>query len=484
MSEDSTVFDESVSELVDAIRAGEIPLGNLLDAYLDRIKENDRLINAYVTVTEDLARELADTAQRMIESGEELGPLHGIPIALDDNGYLRNGVPQTFGSPVFADMDFVAPRTEVVTARLETAGAIILGKTNLAEFGHKAMTDNNFAGATANPFDTSKNAGGHSGGAAAAVAAGMAPAAAGSDGGGSIRVPAASCGIYGLKPSPGLIPFDSRTDAFGTRTHYNVMGPLTRTVDDAALLMEVMAGYHPGYARSVPVEIDYRGATDRSITGLQVAYSPDLDGFDIDDEVGELVKNGLDGFESAGATVEAVSIDTEYDVEELADAAELGWAAEVAAGVAKIKETSDIDVLAHSGTAESLWMWLDIADGVSYTDVALTGLRRTRWFHAVQAIFEKYDLLVTPTLGRVGIDLHQEAEEHLEWLRTSVLTWPFNLTGHPAATVPVGLTASGLPVGMQIVGRRYEDDTVLAASAGIERERPWNDIYSSLALAS
>jgi len=475
---DGTNSIESVSVLVDRVRAGKIQPRNLIEIYLDRIEEYDSEINAYVTVTDGLAIETADTAQRAVENGDDLGPLHGIPIALDDGGYLKKGVPQTFGSPVFADIEFVASRTEVVTKRIEAAGAVILGKTNLPEFGHKAITDNNFAGATANPFDTSKNAGGHSGGAAAAVAAGLTPAAAGSDGGGSIRIPAACCGIYGLKPTPGLIPFDNSTNAFGRYTHYNVMGPITRTVDDAALLMEVMAGAHPYDAQSVPTEIDYQQAIDRPITDLRIAMSPELEGFEIDDEVASIIEETVDSFEDESATVEVVSIDIGCDVEVLADAAVLGWAAEVAAGVAKLEETSDIDVRTHPETAESLRMWLDIAEGTSFTEVALTGLERTQLFRAVQAIFEDYDVLVTPTLGRVGIDLHQSADEHLDWLRTNVLTWPFNLTGHPAASVPAGLTDGGLPVGVQVVGRWYEDDTVLAASAGIERQQPWGESYS------
>jgi aspartyl-tRNA(Asn)/glutamyl-tRNA(Gln) amidotransferase subunit A len=299
----------------------------------------------------------------------------------------------------------------------------------------------------------------------------------GSDGGGSIRIPAASCGVYGLKPSPGLIPFDNRTNAFGRTTHYLVQGPLTRTVADAALLLSVTCGPSPSDPLSTPVERDYRAATTRSISDLRVAYSPDLDGFDVDDEVSTVVEAALETFEHAGASVETVTVDHGYEIAKLADAIEVGWAAEVAAGVELLEARTGVDVRTHPDTADSLLLWLEKAEGVGYTEVARTAIPRTDLFLAVQSLFETYDLLVTPTLGRVGIDLHQGATEHLEWLRTATLTWPFNLTGHPAASVPVGFTDDGLPVGMQVVGRWYEDDTVLAASAAVERERPWHDTY-------
>jgi aspartyl-tRNA(Asn)/glutamyl-tRNA(Gln) amidotransferase subunit A len=305
----------------------------------------------------------------------------------------------------------------------------------------------------------------------------MAAAATGSEAGGSIRMPAALCGVFGLKPSFGLVPMDTRPSAFGAKTHHIALGPITRTVADAALLMEVMAGPDPRDPSSIPVELDYRRAIDRSIDGLQVAYSHDFDAFEIDDAVGSLVTDALDAFTAAGASVEQTSIEHGLQQEELADVIETTFCASMAGHVAVLKEETDVDLRAHPETSESLLRWLDLADELDHTDVALTGIPRTRLFDAIQTVFEEYDLLVTPTVGRVGVDLHQGVEEHNEWLRHHNLTWPFNITGHPAASVPVGLTEDGDPVGMQIVGRRYEDDTVLAASAAIERELSWPDNY-------
>lgn len=465
----------SATDLAERIRSGDLLPTDVTDAYLDRIDDRDGEINAYITVTDELAHETAVEADRALELEDNLGPLHGVPIALKDLTYLKEGVRHTFGSVAFDELGFEAPRTSAATERLEAAGAVVLGKTNTPEFGHKGVTDNGVVGATATPFDTSKNAGGSSGGSAAAVAAGMAAAATGSDAGGSIRMPAALCGVFGLKPSFGLVPQDTRPNAFGAKPHHIVLGPITRTVADAALLMEVMAGPDPRDPSSVPVELDYRGALARSIDGLQVAYSPDLDAFEIDDAVGSLVTGALDAFAAAGASVEQVPIEHGLEREELADTIQTTFCASMAGLVAVLKEDTNVDLRAHLETSESLVAWLDIADGLDLADVALSGIPRTRLFDAVQAVFEEYDLLVTPTVGRVGIDLHQGFDEHNEWLRHHNLTWPFNITGHPAASVPAGLTEDGYPVGMQIVGRRYEDDTVLAASAAIERERSWHD---------
>lgn len=463
-------------ELAASIGDGDVTPTELVEAHLDRINEHDGELNAYVTVTEELARKTAQKAEERPNGSDDTGPLHGVPVALKDGAFLKEGIRHTNGSPVFAEAGFEAPRTSVVTKRLERAGAIIIGKTNLPAFGHKAMTENAVAGATANPFDTTTNAGGSSGGSAAAVAAGLAPIATGSDAGGSIRIPAALCGVFGLKPSFGLVPWDRRPVAFGRKTHHAVLGPITRTVEDAAVLMEVMTGPHPSDPSSCPVDIDYQDAIDRPVEGLRVAYSPDLGLFDVGDEVGDLTGETVGVLQDAGASVEQVSIEHDLDREELADALIATFADELAGGLAVLEETTEFDVRGHPDTAESLHILLDIADDLDDNEVALTGLPRTRLFDAIQGIFEEYDLLVTPTLGRVGIDRHHPPDEHLEWVRRYVLAWPFNFTGHPAASVPAGLTDDGLPVGIQVVGRRYADDTVLTASAAIERERPWQDL--------
>jgi len=474
MSSDSVDPFAPMTDLVERIREGEVSPTDVVETHLDRIDDRDEEINAYVTVTDDLAAETAAEAERALEAGDDPGRLAGVPVALKDLRQLKEGVPHSFGSKLIGEMGYVAPRTSADVDRLENAGAAVLGKTNVPEFGHKGVTDNRYVGATASPFDTSVNAGGSSGGSAAAVAAGMAPAAVGSDSGGSIRIPAAGCGVFGLKPSFGLIPVDSRPNAFGTATHHTVQGPLTRTVEDAALLMDVMAGQHPADPASVPVEVDFLGALDRSAEDLRVGYSPDLGVFPVEDEVRSVVEAAVEDLRAAGATVERVEVDHGESMDDLAAAIETTFSTSLVGATAVLREAFGVDLREYPDqVSDSLLDLLEVGDRKSVADVAATGIPRTELFDAVQEVLGTYDLLATPTLSTAGMELH--SDRGTEW--ELALTWPFNWTSHPAASVPAGLTDDGLPVGLQLVGRRYEDDAVLAGSAALERERPWIGSY-------
>jgi aspartyl-tRNA(Asn)/glutamyl-tRNA(Gln) amidotransferase subunit A len=476
---DTDICYSPATDLAEHVRNGDLLPTDVTDVYLERIDERDGKINAYVTVTDELARETALKAETVLESepgGDESGPLRGVPIALKDLRDMKEGVTHTFGCALFADLP--ASRTSVSVERLEAAGAVILGKTNTPELGHMAFTDNEFIGPTATPFDPTKNAGGSSGGSAAAVAAGMAAAATGTDTGGSLRVPAALCGVYALKPSFGLIPVDSRPNAFGKKLNHSVIGPITRTVADAALLMEVLAGPHPADPDSVPVTIEYRDATDRSIDGLRVGFSPDLEHFHVDDEVDSVVREALTALESAGASVEEVQIESDLTREELLDALDVIYPVLFEGPAVTIQQAFGVDLRDHPDElSQTLLELLERVEGIETSDVAATGLTRTKMYDTFQSVLETHDVLVTPVVGSATVDLQLGLDEYFDWFAEEVLTWPFNPTGHPVASVPAGLTDSGHPVGMQVVGRHYEDDTVLAASAAIERKRPWHDAY-------
>lgn len=463
-----------MTELADSIRTGEITPTDAVEQYLDEIATRDEEINAYVTVTEELAREQAEKAEQTLKNDEEVGPLHGVPIALKDLRDMKEGVEHSFGSALVGNLGFTAPRTTAAVERLEDAGAIILGKTNVPEFGHKGVTDNEYVGATASPLDTDANAGGSSGGSAAAVAAGMASVATGSDAGGSIRIPAAACGIFGHKPSFGLIPINSRPNAFGLKTHHSVQGPLARTVEDAATMLEVTAGYHPRDPSSVPVDIDFIGALEESVEDLTVGYSPDLDVFPVEDGVEATVSDALEDLEAAGATVEPVELDHGLALEELLDDITTTFSTNFVGLVEVLKAELGVDLREHEETiSDSLLELIEIGDEKSVGDVAATGLTRTSLFDAVQDTFEEYDLLATPTVGTSRMALH--TERGLDW--ELALTWPFNWTGHPAASVPAGETDDGGIAAVQLVGLPYQDETVLTASAALERERPWEHLY-------
>ena len=462
------VWKLSATQLATEIRTGALSPPEVVDAYLDRIKAENDSLNAYITVIEESAREAAREAEAALDANEEIGPLHGVPVALKDLRAMKAGVRHTFGSRLFAE--FEAPRTSVMVDRLEAAGAIVLGKTNTPELGHKGLTQNELVGATASPVDQSLNAGGSSGGSAAAVGAGLAALATGSDAGGSIRIPAACCGVFGMKPSYGLVPIDSRPNAFGTKRHHTALGPLSRTVEDAALMLDVMSGPHPADPGSVPVDIDFRGAVnrgvDRGIGELAIAYSPDLDVFEVDPAVRAVVEDALPNFEAAGATVDEVTVDHGRSMADLSEAVGATFNTSMLGAVAVIRESTGVDLTAHPDeVSESLLRMVEAGREYETRDVELSGIVRTQLFDAIQSVLSTHDLFVTPTLARSGFGLHEDLG-HMEW--NAVMTWPFNVTGHPAASVPVGQTDEGCPVGLQVVGRRYADDTVLAASSALE----------------
>jgi len=472
----------SAVELAKAIRTGERSPVDVVEAHLERIEARDGAINAYVTVTAEEARAAAEEAERAVEAGESLGSLHGVPVAIKDLEDVA-GTRTTSGSLLFEDN--VSEGTEPFAERLLDAGAIVLGKTNTPEFGLGCTTNNRVAGETHTPFDTSRNAGGSSGGAGAALAAGMVPLAQGSDTGGSIRTPASFCGVYGIKPTFGRVPRVSRPDAFEAHTPFSHVGPMARTVDDAALMLDVMAGPHPDDPFSLPeTDDDYLGATDRGIEGLDVAYSPDLGTYPVEPEVAEVVADAVDAFEECGAAVETVDVDLGCEQSDVLEAFYT---------FARVRWQSLFDALERQGfdprgaDRDRLRPVVveTILDGPEPTtrEYKRADRTRTRVYDGLQDVFEEYDLLVSPTLSVLPFPDGEEPTEvdgvEVDPLRGWVLTQPYNMSGHPAASLPAGFV-DGLPVGMQVAGRRYDEETVLAASAAFERERPWHDAYERL----
>ncbi|AUV80334.1 amidase [Salinigranum rubrum] len=479
----------SAAVLASRIRRGDLSPVDVVDACLERIDARNEDINAFVTVLGDDARERAEEAEAAVRRGEELGPLHGVPIAVKDLFDFKAGVRNTMGSVPFAE--FVPEESATYVRRLEEAGAIVLGKTNTPEMGHKGTTDNRLFGPTSTPFDLDRNAGGSSGGSAAAVADGLVPIAQGSDGGGSVRIPAAWSGVYGFKATYGRVAQAIRPDAFLSHTPTIHAGPLTRTVEDAALMLDVMTGPDPRDPLSVPEEPhDFQGAVRRGIEGLEVAYSPDFDIFPVDDRVRAVVDDAVTAFETAGATVDEVSLGLTHDQLELADL----WIREIGmlyhSAVEGFKDEG-LDLLGdhRDDLTPEFADLLEETRDQSVIDYKRDEHLRTEVYDAVQDVFtvEGYDLLVTPTLavppvenddGGTGqtVGPSEINGEPVDPLIGWCLTYPINFTGHPAASIPAGFT-DGLPVGMQLVGDRFDDETVFAASGAFERVRPWHDAY-------
>lgn len=481
---DDLCFTPAVA-LAEQIQSGELSPVEIVDAYFDRIEANNDELNAYITLIEEQAREVAREKEHEVESGEELEPLHGVPVAIKDLGTLKEGVKTTFGSQLIADLSFTPERNSVLVERLENAGAIVLGKTNTPEFGHKGTTDNLVVGATGTPFNPAKTAGGSSGGSAAAVAAGLTALAEGSDAGGSIRIPASACGVYGFRPSFGRIAHDPRPNAFGRQTLHVSYGPITRTVEDAALMLDVMAGPHPRDPVSLPdTGSNYRDSMTRSIDGLTAAYSPDLDVFPVDSRVTTVIEDALDSFTATNVTVEEVSMDHGLTLDDMTEAIRTVFSLDLLAEIDGIEQDFGINIrdAGPDEVTSSLLDYLSVAENYTFLDYKRTGRTRTDFFDSVQDIFESHDLLITPTLAvppfDKTLDRPPEMENGLitpEWM----LTWPFNWTGHPVASIPAGFTDNNLPVGMQFIGSRHADAAVLAASAAFERVQPWQDAYRS-----
>lgn len=452
------------TELARLYRARELSPVEVTRSVLGRIERLNPAINAYVTVTAELAQEQAAAAERAFASGEGLSPLSGIPVSLKDLTVTK-GIRTTRGSRLWADWvpDYDAPIAE----RVYAAGAVMLGKTNTPELGWKGETSNSVAGTTQNPWQHGRTPGGSSGGASAAVSAGLGPLAQGTDGAGSIRIPAAFCGIFGHKPSFGLVPYFPGS-AVGSLAHG---GPMTRAVRDAGLFLNALAGPDSRDRQSLNATgVDYLAACDGDIRGLRVGWSPDLGFAAVEPDVLRVVEAAVEAFRELGCEV----VDAQPRFEDPYPIIDTIWAAGQAAGHAN--DFAEVRERIDAGRARVIEQGFKLT-GV---EVALAELRRGQFYEQMRLFFEPYDLLLTPTMPitafAAGEDFPSEvAGRPTEYLSWTPFTYPFNLTGQPAATVPCGFAADGLPVGLQIVGRWRDDATVLRAAAAFEAARPWAD---------
>ncbi|HEY0291302.1 MAG TPA: amidase family protein [Hansschlegelia sp.] len=427
---------------------------------LDRAASTQGALNAFFVILEEEAMAAARTAERVVMRGDALGPLHGLPFSAKDLMAVK-GVAYASGSRAMADnvAEVDAPAVE----RAKAAGAILIGKTTTSEFGCKPVGDSPLTGVTRHPWDLSKTPGGSSAGAAASVAAGITPFALGTDGGGSIRIPCSLCGLSGLKGQFGRVPVWP-TSATPTLAH---VGPIARSIEDAALLFSAIAGYDARDPFSVAGPApDVLDALARGVEGMRVAWSPTLGYARPDPEVVAVAAAAAARLEAAGAIVEEVETVFDSDPEDL-------WIAEFYAGVGtRLRSVveSRRDLL-DPAVAEVLEAALAQEMRAYYETV----FRRYALRDAARRFFERYDLLLSPTLPLsslpVGVDVPAALSDRtlVSWV---FYTYPFNLTGQPAASVRAGLTDDGMPAGLQIVGRALGEADVVAAAAEIERGRP------------
>ncbi|MEU5463542.1 amidase [Streptomyces althioticus] len=448
----SELTELTATRLLDGYRKGEFGPVEVTRAALRRAEEIQPEVNAFVRVLADDALERAAASEERWRRGEQLGPLDGVPVTVKDILLLR-GAPTLKGSRTVdpaGRWDEDAPSV----ARLRERGAVFLGKTTTPEFGWKGVTDSPLSGVTRNPHDPTRTAGGSSGGAAAAVALGAGPLALGTDGGGSVRIPAAFCGIFALKPTYGRVPLYPAS-AFGTLAH---VGPMTRDAADAALLMDAITAPDSRDWSGLPsAPGPFSETLGGGVRGLRVAFSPSLGGqVRVDPGVAAVVRRAVERLAGLGAYVE----ETDPDLADPVEAFHALWFA----GAARVtqalgreqRERLDPglrEICREGGRLSAL-------DYLAAVDVRMDLGRRMGRFH------DAYDLLVTPTLPVTAFEAGAEVPRgsgHRRWTGWTPFTYPFNMTQQPAASVPVGL-ADGLPVGLQLVAARHRDDLVLRAA--------------------
>ncbi|MDQ6669889.1 MAG: amidase family protein [Chloroflexota bacterium] len=451
------------TQLSEWIHTRQVSPVEITDAVLERMARLTPRLNAFLTMTPELARQQAREAEGRATRAELRGPLDGIPCSIKDLEPTA-GVRTTFGSRWFEN--HVPAEDGAVAARLHHAGMVLLGKTNTPNFGHKDMCDNLLGPPCRNPWRLDRTSGASSGGAGAAVAAGLGPLAHGSDGAGSIRIPSALCGVFGLKPSLGRVPYWPSADLWAARSHN---GPMARTVRDAALLLEAMAGPDERDPLSIdaPPE-NYLGECDGDLNGLRVVWSADLGYAALDPEVRRIAERSAQRFAELGCTIEArdpgwLDPDAFHRV--------IYEVSVAARQVERIAERPD-------WIETSLMEMFDHASQVSAIQHSQALLARTVFCEQVRRFFETCDLLLTPQMP-IGAWSVERGPDEIGGRPTPSMfdrlafTFPFNLTGQPAASVPCGFTSDGLPVGLQIVGRWHADALVLRAAAGFEAIQPW-----------
>jgi aspartyl-tRNA(Asn)/glutamyl-tRNA(Gln) amidotransferase subunit A len=457
------------SDLVRMIRDRRVSPVEVMQATLARAQALNPRLNAICTPTYDAALDAARAAEAAVMRGGALPLLHGVPTTIKDLAFTR-GVRTMGGSHIFRDR--VPEFDHVHVERLRAAGAISIGKTTVSELGWKGNGDSPVTGITHNPWKHGTNAGGSSAGAAVCAAAGIGPIHQGSDGAGSVRMPAAFCGVFGMKPSYGRIPYHPMPNN-GLISH---VGPLTRTVSDGALMLQAMAGPDDRDMSSLETPADdYLARLDQGVAGLRVAYSPDLGYLKVDAEVAEPVRRAALAFAELGCRVEEVNP---------------GWGDPIEMEHCHFA-SNYAGMLGHL-----LERWADRMDpglvaltrhGMRYSaaDYCRAQGERLAYYDKVQAFFQRYDLLLTPSLSvaafRADLLIPAHWEQHpWDWLRWAGFSYPFNMTWLPAATCPCGFTPASLPVGLQIVAGRLQDLRVLQAARAFEQARPWEQVRPPL----
>ena len=459
----------SAADLARMIRAGEVTAVEVMRATLARAEKAQPILNCFITICADAALHDAAAADERQARGEPLGPLHGVPLHVKD---LVNtaGVRTTFGSLILEHN--VPASDQVAVARLKAAGAILFAKTTTPEFGHMCWTEAPLFGRTRNAWDETRTSAGSSGGASVACAAGIGPLAVATDAGGSTRIPAAANGLVGLKQSIGMIPHDTAPDAFSNMSYIT---PTTRTVMDTALMLEAMAGWHPSdphsFAMSAAGSVE-AARPEGNLKGLRIAWRPYLANAVCDTEYLSLCHDAAEALGDLGAVVEPMGDDLEPTEPFWLTLSTALWNARFAEMLPKWRDRMSPTLVAQ----------MERGTGSRAEDVGHALMLRTKLYRQVQDWFERFDVIAMPALSRTALGIDEALFEPIVIENRKVdtvrrawypYTHPFNLTGNPAIVLPVGLHSDGLPVSIQLVGRRGEDQRLLRVAAQLEAARPW-----------
>ena len=462
------ITELSAKRVAELVRDGELSPVDTIEAALGRIEALNPRLNAFVHLCPERALEEAGHQAEALAGAKaaEL-PLAGVALGVKDMEDVE-GLPTSYGSVPFAGR--VAERDAVHVGRLRRAGAIVVGKTNTPEFGYTGFTKNRLFGTTRNPWDLERTPGGSSGGSAAAIASRMVPLATASDGGGSVRIPACYVGAFGMKPTFGRIPTCS---PLGMQRWVDTVcyGPLTRTVEDAALYLDIASGYHPSDPDSLPPPArPYLETLDELPGPLRIAFSRDLGYAAVEPEIMREVESALAAFTSMGHSVEEIAT--------VFPDLGRGWAYMCGA------ETHALVAAAVAGREDELgrsfWQGVKAASAITAADMGEIQRMRVELNRLLADIFDRYDLLLTPQLPTEAFAAAGPLVAEIDGrpltnpLQAVAFTYPFNFSGHPAASLRAGFTDAGLPAGIQVVAERHRDDLVLQAARAYEQARPFD----------
>ena len=481
------ITDLTVHELQEKLKNKELTITEITQAYVDRINEKEKDVEAFVTTLTDEALAQAKDVQAKVESGEIKGELAGIPIGIKDN-LCTKGIRTTCSSRMLED--FIAPYNATIVEKVNNENMINLGKLNMDEFAMGSSTETSYFKKTKNPWNLNKVPGGSSGGSAAAVAANLVPWALGSDTGGSIRQPASLCGVVGLKPTYGLV---SRFGLVAFASSLDQIGPITKDVTDSAILLNLIAGHDERDTTSVNKEKeDYTEALKNDVKGMKIAVPKEFFGEGINEEVKASLEKAIEKYKEMGAIVEEVSLDvaeyalaTYYIIACAEASSNLGRFDGIRYGY-RTKNYSNLKELFKNSRSEGFGAEVKrriilgtyvLSSG--YYDAYYKKAQQVRTLvsNKFEEVFEKYDVILTPTSPITAFNIGEKSDNPLEMYLADICTVSINIAGVPAISIPCGVNSEGMPIGMQLIGNRFDEETILNAAYTFEQKEKFREKY-------